>query len=105
MQIKQKAKGTMQGPNGSLVPGPGGNHFSAQNNQNLDYDPANQTGAQGNLGRGFDQGNLGQGFDNTATGGSVGSGYGSGAQTVQTLLCRICAVSAETRDLLMHNMC
>ena len=77
-QIKQKAKGTMQGPNGSLVPGPGGNHSSAQNNQILDNDFSS-----GNMGRGYDQnsggmaqGNLGQGFDNTA------AGYGTGARPI-----------------------
>ena len=75
LQIKQKAKGTMQGPNGSLVPGPGGNHSSAQNNQNVD-----NGFSSGNMGSGFDQnngmaqGNLGQGFDNS------GSGYGTGTR-------------------------
>ena len=71
----------MQGPNGALVPGPGGSHSSAQNNQSLD----NELGNQGNMGRGFDQGNvgmgqgnLGQGFDNAA--GS--NGYGSGTRPV-----------------------
>ena len=40
----------MQGPNGALVPGPGGIHFSAQNNQTLDTELGNN-----NMGRGFDQ--------------------------------------------------
>ena len=73
----------MPGPNGALVPGPGGNHSSAQNNQSIDHEAANQ----GNLGRGFDQGNaafaqgnLGQGFDTT-----TGAGYGSGTRLVLML--------------------
>lgn len=68
----------MQGPNGSLVPGPGGNHSSAQNNQILDGEFSS-----GTMGRGFDQsnggmaqGNLGQGFDNT------GAGYGTGTRPI-----------------------
>lgn len=67
-QIKQKAKATMQGPNGALVPGPGGTHFSAQNNQTLDTELGNS-----NMGRGFDQPRLGlaqanqaQNVDNTS---------------------------------------
>ena len=73
----------MQGPNGALVPGPGGSHSSAQNNQSLD----NELGNQGNLGRGFDQGNMGmgqgnmgQGFDNAAG----ATGYGSGTRPVSS---------------------
>ena len=72
----------MAGPNGALVPGPGGNHFSAQNHQVLDNDFGNMSGSQGNLGRGFDQGsmgfeqgNLGRGFDSNT---GSGSGYDSG---------------------------
>lgn len=86
LQIKQKAKGTMQGPNGSLVPGPGGNHQSAQNNQNVDNDFSS-----GNMGRGFDQnngmaqGNLGQGFDNS------GPGYGTGTRPVLEVYNLCCA--------------
>ena len=97
MQIKQKAKGTMSGPNGALVPGLGGNHNSAQNNQMVDNELQNQTGGQGNLGRGFDQGSMSQGFEqgnrgtgfdsNTGTGsGSYGSGYGSGKLLLRTRL-------------------
>ena len=95
LQIKQKAKGTMSGPNGALVPGPGGNHNSAQNNQMVDNELQNQTGGQGNLSRGFDQGSMGQGFEqgNLGTGfdsnsgsGSYGSGYGSGKLLLRTLL-------------------
>ena len=76
----------MPGHNGALVPGPGGNQYSAQNNQMVDNELQNQTGGQGNLGRGFDQGSMGQGFEqgNLGTGfdsnsgsGSYGSGYGS----------------------------
>lgn len=65
-EIKAKAKGTMSGPNGALVPGPGGEHHSNQRNQAaID----NQSGTQGNLGRGFDQG-LDQG-DNMNTYGTT----------------------------------
>lgn len=98
----------MPGPNGALVPGPGGNHFSAQNNQDVDNEFGNQTGSQGNLGRGFDQGNMGQGFeqgnigrgfDNNTGSGCVGSGYGSGNDRVEAP-----AVSALCTSSTPHHL-
>ena len=83
----------MPGHNGALVPGPGDNHSSAQNNQVLDNELANQSSGQGNLGRGFDQGNMGQnfqqgnlgrGFDSNNGSGSTASGYSSGEWTCES---------------------
>jgi len=77
----------MSGPNGALVPGPGGNHHSAQNNQMVDNDLQNQTGGQGNLGRGFDQGSMGQGFEQGNLGTGFDSNTGSGSYGSQVSCC------------------